>query len=100
MTTAGVKKKLQKIKHRTTSLKALEVLDRQLKRRLGELQSLKAKGNRIVGYFPSGYVPEELIMASGAIPIALHWGGSMSQWRLLGHTRLCFDTSVQNVVAH
>jgi benzoyl-CoA reductase/2-hydroxyglutaryl-CoA dehydratase subunit BcrC/BadD/HgdB len=35
------------------------------------LVSAKERGTRIVGYFPGGYVPEELIVASGAIPVCL-----------------------------
>ena len=36
----------------------------------------KNNGIKIVGYFPGGYVPEELIYASGAIPLGLAEGGS------------------------
>ena len=32
-------------------------------------------GTKVVGYFPGGYVPEELIYASGAIPVCLASGG-------------------------
>jgi benzoyl-CoA reductase/2-hydroxyglutaryl-CoA dehydratase subunit BcrC/BadD/HgdB len=32
------------------------------------------KGTRLVGYFPGGYVPEELIVASGAMPVCLIGG--------------------------
>ena len=31
----------------------------------------KERGTKLIGYFPGGYVPEELIVASGAIPVCL-----------------------------
>lgn len=45
------------------------------KARATELQELKKRGKKIVGYFPGGYMPEELVYASGAIPVALNRGG-------------------------
>ncbi len=45
------------------------------KARAAELQELKNRGSKIVGYFPGGYMPEELVIASGAIPVALNRGG-------------------------
>jgi benzoyl-CoA reductase/2-hydroxyglutaryl-CoA dehydratase subunit BcrC/BadD/HgdB len=47
-----------------------------LKERPAQLQEAKKKGAKIVGYFPGSYVPEELIYASGAIPLCLVEGGS------------------------
>jgi benzoyl-CoA reductase/2-hydroxyglutaryl-CoA dehydratase subunit BcrC/BadD/HgdB len=46
-----------------------------LKNRVKELKSLKHQGMKIVGYIPGGFVPEELIWAGGAIPVALNRGG-------------------------
>jgi len=46
-----------------------------LKNRAAELRETKKKGTKIIGYFPGNYVPEELIYASGAIPICLAYGG-------------------------
>lgn len=43
--------------------------------RLGTLQEAGDGGTKIVGYLPGGYVPEELIYASGAIPLCLSHGG-------------------------
>jgi benzoyl-CoA reductase/2-hydroxyglutaryl-CoA dehydratase subunit BcrC/BadD/HgdB len=44
-------------------------------RQLG-LQEAKEKGVKIIGYFPGNYVPEEIIYASGAIPVCLCDGGN------------------------
>jgi benzoyl-CoA reductase/2-hydroxyglutaryl-CoA dehydratase subunit BcrC/BadD/HgdB len=43
--------------------------------RLRELANLKAAGKKIVGYLPGSYVPEEIIYASGAIPVCVGMGG-------------------------
>jgi benzoyl-CoA reductase/2-hydroxyglutaryl-CoA dehydratase subunit BcrC/BadD/HgdB len=50
-------------------------LSQRLVSRIMELEEEKAKGKKIVGYYPSEYVPEELIMASGAVPLGLAKGG-------------------------
>ncbi len=42
-----------------------------------ELLKAKEQGAKIVGYFPGEYVPEELVYAAGAIPIALIHGGDL-----------------------
>ena len=46
-----------------------------LRDRPAELKEAKNKGVKIVGYFPGNYVPEELIIASGAVPLCLVNGG-------------------------
>jgi benzoyl-CoA reductase/2-hydroxyglutaryl-CoA dehydratase subunit BcrC/BadD/HgdB len=46
-----------------------------LNNRLEELKNLKKQGIKIVGYIPGGFVPEELIWAGGAVPVALNRGG-------------------------
>jgi benzoyl-CoA reductase/2-hydroxyglutaryl-CoA dehydratase subunit BcrC/BadD/HgdB len=51
-------------------------LTMHLKERPAQLEEAKKKGVKIVGYFPGSYVPEELIYASGAIPLCLIEGGS------------------------
>lgn len=56
-------------------MNALESLDIRLKTRARELEELKAAGHKIIGYYPGGYVPEEIILACGAIPVGLHRGG-------------------------
>lgn len=50
-------------------------LEAYLKNRPMELEQLKSKDSKIVGYFASKYVPEEIIYASGAVPICLAHGG-------------------------
>jgi benzoyl-CoA reductase subunit C len=43
--------------------------------RMSELRKLKKEGKKIVGYVPGGFMPEELVWASGAIPVGLNRGG-------------------------
>jgi benzoyl-CoA reductase/2-hydroxyglutaryl-CoA dehydratase subunit BcrC/BadD/HgdB len=52
-----------------------ERLAAHLKERPAQLRAAKKKGIKIVGYFPGNYVPEELIVASGAVPVCLIEGG-------------------------
>ena len=47
-----------------------------LSNRVMELKEAKSNGIKIIGYFPGNYVPEELIYASGAVPICLAYGGN------------------------
>ena len=46
-----------------------------LKERPAQLEEVQKKGGKVVGYFPGNYVPEEIIYASGAVPICLIEGG-------------------------
>jgi len=43
--------------------------------RLRSLAEARARGTKVVGYLAGGYVPYELIYASGAIPLCLSHGG-------------------------
>jgi benzoyl-CoA reductase/2-hydroxyglutaryl-CoA dehydratase subunit BcrC/BadD/HgdB len=47
-----------------------------LRDRPAQLKEAKKEGVKIIGYFPGNYVPEEIIYASGAVPICLVHGGS------------------------
>ena len=47
-----------------------------LKDRPAQLEEAKKKGVKIVGYFPGNYVPEEIIYASGAVPLCLIHGAN------------------------
>jgi len=49
--------------------------DALLRSRLEALENAGSTGTKVIGYFPGGYVPEELIYASGAIPLCLSHGG-------------------------
>jgi benzoyl-CoA reductase/2-hydroxyglutaryl-CoA dehydratase subunit BcrC/BadD/HgdB len=51
-------------------------LDAHLRDRPVQLEEAKKNGVKVVGYFPGNYVPEELIYASGAVPICLTHGGN------------------------
>lgn len=52
-----------------------EKLTLHLKDRLADLSKAKGEGRKIVGYTPGGYMPEELVLAAGAIPLGLIQGG-------------------------
>ena len=51
-------------------------LTTHLKDRPAQLREAKKKGVKIIGYFPGDYVPEEIIYASGAVPLCLAHGES------------------------
>lgn len=51
-------------------------LDSHIRDRQEQLNKAKENGTKIIGYFPGNYVPEEIIYASGAIPVCLIDGGS------------------------
>lgn len=65
-------------------MKAMEMLSSHLKIRLADLEKAKDEGRKIVGYLPGGYLPEELVLACGAIPICLIRGGDHSVVELAG----------------
>ena len=65
-------------------MQAMEKLTAHLKNRLAELSWAKEEGQKIIGYTPGGYLPEELVLASGAIPIGLVRGGDHSMVELAG----------------
>ena len=65
-------------------MKARDILSAHLKNRLTNLSQAKEEGRKIDGYTPGGYLPEELVLASGAIPICLIRGGDHSMVELAG----------------
>jgi len=56
-------------------MEGMEKLSSHLEQRRSELKRMKEEGARIVAYSPNAYMPEELIYAAGAIPLALNHGG-------------------------
>ncbi len=56
-------------------MEAMKKLSDHLATRLTELTRLQEKGTKLIGYAPGGYMPEELVFASGAMPIGLIRGG-------------------------
>jgi len=54
---------------------AMEKLAEHLTKRRPELRQIKKSGQKIIGYPPGGYLPEEMIYASGALPLCLARGG-------------------------
>ena len=59
-------------------MEAMDRLSAHLKTRLVDLMQAKDKGKKVVGYTPGGYLPEELVLAAGAIPVCLVRGGDHS----------------------
>ena len=59
-------------------MEGMEKLSSHLKTRIIELRKAKNEGNKIVGYMPGGYLPEEIVLASGAIPLGLLGGANHS----------------------
>jgi len=56
-------------------MKSIDRLWQYLANRPAQIRELKDKGAKVVGFFPGDYVPEEIIHASGAVPICLTHGG-------------------------
>jgi len=65
-------------------MKILDRLSTHLQNKLVDLMRAKTEGRKIIGYTPGGYLPEELVLASGAIPICLVRGGDHSVLELAG----------------
>ena len=65
-------------------MEAMDKLSDHLRARLIDLRKAKDEGRKIIGYTPGGYLPEELVLASGAIPICLVRGGDHSTVELAG----------------
>ncbi|MBN1832800.1 MAG: 2-hydroxyacyl-CoA dehydratase [Deltaproteobacteria bacterium] len=65
-------------------MKALDKLEKHLKERLSELSKEKEKGHKIIGYAAGGYLPEELVLACGAIPLCFIQAGNNSILRRSG----------------
>lgn len=59
-------------------MEALEKLKSHLSIRLDVLGRAKKEKIKIIGYPPGGYLPEELVLACGAIPLCLVRGGDHS----------------------
>ena len=80
-------------------MKALEALDLHLKNRAQELERFKEEGRKIIGYYPGGYVPEEIILASGAIPVGLHRGGEHEPVLIAGaYLPRWYDTFIRSQI--
>lgn len=56
-------------------MEAMKKLTEHLATRVTELTRMREKGVKLVGYAPGGYMPEELVYASGAVPVGLIRGG-------------------------
>jgi benzoyl-CoA reductase/2-hydroxyglutaryl-CoA dehydratase subunit BcrC/BadD/HgdB len=65
-------------------MKAMEKLSSYRMARLGDLRKAKEEGRKIIGYTVGGYLPEELVLAAGAIPLGLIRGGDHSVVELAG----------------
>ena len=56
-------------------METINKIESQLRFRLKELKLAKENGQKIIGYAPGGYFPEELVIAAGAIPVCMIRGG-------------------------
>ncbi|HEY79047.1 MAG TPA: 2-hydroxyacyl-CoA dehydratase [Dehalococcoidia bacterium] len=65
-------------------MEALDRLSDHLSTRLLDLNLAKQEGRKIIGYTPGGFLPEELVLASGAIPIGFIRGGNHDMVELAG----------------
>jgi benzoyl-CoA reductase/2-hydroxyglutaryl-CoA dehydratase subunit BcrC/BadD/HgdB len=63
------------INQRCVLMEAVKKLNEHMSTRVTELLRLKENGTKIIGYVPGGYMPEELVLASGAVPVGLIRGG-------------------------
>lgn len=52
-------------------MKEIENLVSHVGRRFSDLEKMKKDGRKIIGYSAGGYMPEELVLACGAIPVGL-----------------------------
>ena len=65
-------------------MEAIAQLNQLLKTRGAELRELKQQGKKIIGYFPGGYFPDELVLAADAVPVALNRGGDHEPVEMAG----------------
>ncbi|MDT8272155.1 MAG: 2-hydroxyacyl-CoA dehydratase, partial [Desulfomonilia bacterium] len=56
-------------------MEELQRLSDHLRNRLSDLAATRGNGTRIVGYTPGGYLPEELVLAAGAVPLCMIQAG-------------------------
>jgi benzoyl-CoA reductase/2-hydroxyglutaryl-CoA dehydratase subunit BcrC/BadD/HgdB len=59
-------------------MKEIKRLSDHLKNRISDLAGARNGGNKVIGYTPGGYMPEELVLAAGAIPLGMIKGGDPS----------------------
>ena len=59
-------------------MNAKQELEVHLSTRLESLKKEKEKGRKIIGYIPTGYFPEELVLAFDAIPLGFIFAGNPS----------------------
>jgi benzoyl-CoA reductase/2-hydroxyglutaryl-CoA dehydratase subunit BcrC/BadD/HgdB len=62
----------------------MEKISSHLKGRLVDLRRMKDQGRKIVGYSAGGYMPEELVLACGAIPVGLIRSGDHAMVEMAG----------------
>ena len=65
-------------------MEAMEKLFFHVKNRLSGLRDARGEGKKVIGFPPGGYLPEELVLASGAIPVCLVRAGDHSMVEAAG----------------
>ena len=80
-------------------MKEIENLASHIGKRLSDLEKMKKEGRKIIGYSAGGYLPEELVLAGGAIPVGLIRAGDHSMVELAG-AYVCrwFDTFMRSQI--
>jgi benzoyl-CoA reductase/2-hydroxyglutaryl-CoA dehydratase subunit BcrC/BadD/HgdB len=80
-------------------IKEIEKLSAHLKGRLTDLERMKAQGLKIVGYSVGGYMPEELVLACGAVPLCFIRSGDHAMVEMAG-AYICrwFDTFTRSQI--
>ena len=66
-------------------MEAINALSLHLEKRLADLISARQQGRKVIGYLPGGFLPEELVIAAGAIPVCLVQGGDHSAVEISGN---------------
>jgi benzoyl-CoA reductase/2-hydroxyglutaryl-CoA dehydratase subunit BcrC/BadD/HgdB len=56
-------------------MSGMEKLADHVRGRAAEIAKLKKEGHKIIGYAPGGWMPEDMVTATGAVPVPLLKGG-------------------------
>jgi len=80
-------------------MKEIERLVSHIGGRLSDLDKMRREGRKIVGYSVGGYMPEELVLACGAVPVGLIRSGDHSMVEFAG-AYICrwFDTFMRSQI--
>ena len=57
-------------------MEAMDKLAQHVRGRVGDFAKLKKEGKKLIGYSPGDFMPEDMIIAVGAVPVPLMRGGT------------------------